>query len=89
MDIRRRRRADLVPARLLTYNARDWATSAEEQRWQAFQRWVDARKTWSTEHPESIALGGSLQRMKAELAVQHPAAIYPLHRREEEVGHER
>jgi hypothetical protein len=83
----RRQRADLVPARLLTFNPKDWATSAEEQRWQLFQRWVDARKVWAEEHPESIALGNALERFKFELATVHPGAIYPRHRREEELGH--
>jgi hypothetical protein len=85
VDIRRRQRADLVPARLLTFDPRDWTTSPGEPRWLLWQRWKDARARWAEEHGESTALGGALARLKYEMHVILPGSA----RRMREDDHER
>lgn len=81
--MRRRQRADLVPAKLLTFDPKDWTTSAEENRWPLWQRWAAARKTWATEHPDSTALGNALERFKFELDTLLPGSTGKARREED------
>jgi hypothetical protein len=72
--VERRQRADLAPARLLKFDPKDWTASVSDPHWGLWQRWVHARKTWCEAHPDSIALGNALERLKFEMETAIPGS---------------
>jgi hypothetical protein len=59
-----------TPAELLTFSAELWAVPGDGlEEWRAFERWKDARRAYSRQHPHS-ALGGVLDQMRFEREAQ-------------------
>ena len=74
----RRQQADLVPAELLTFDQHEWERDVDDGRWQpAFRRWTDARAAFMAAHPDSMALGNALERLRTEFQAQHTPQHYP------------
>jgi hypothetical protein len=74
----RRPQADLSPVELRTFDRQQWARERDNGRWQpAFQRWKAARRAFCEAHPESMALGNKLERMRIEYQAQFTPEHYP------------
>jgi hypothetical protein len=54
-----------TPPDLLMFSDEDWADPDDEASWQAFDRWQDARRSYSKQHPDS-ELGTVLDQMRYE-----------------------
>jgi hypothetical protein len=66
----RRPMAAPTPAELLTFSAEEWAAPEDGlEDWRAFERWKDARRAYSKQHPDS-ALGSVLDQMRFERQAQ-------------------
>jgi hypothetical protein len=69
---------ELVDVQLLEFRLEDWQQPGDTGRWQARGRWHEARERYAAEHPESIALGTKLDRIRD---LMPPAFLANLERR--------
>lgn len=53
MAMHRRPMAAPTPAELLMFSEEEWAAPDDEASWVPFERWKDARRSYSKQHPDS------------------------------------
>jgi hypothetical protein len=64
-----RRSVELVDPKLRTFDRLDWEKEGDGY-FDAFRRWKRARAEWVAKHPDSMALGGKLERFQVEFQTQ-------------------